>query len=327
MKVRILSQEDLRATLTMREAIPVVRRAFGQLSAGRARVPVRSRVETQEGVSLFMPAYLEESGDLAVKIVSVYSGNPALGLPTTSAIVVVLDAGTGRPVAIMDGTWLTALRTGAASGVATELLALRDASIVALFGAGVQARTQLEAVCTVRDVREVRVYDPNLFKAEELAQEMSGLGPIPSEVRPVNTPAEAVRDAEIIVTATTSKTPVFNHKDVAVGAHINAIGAYTPEMQEIDAETVRRAKVIVDSREACLAEAGDLIIPIRQGLISEAHIYAEIGEIINGVKPGRTSPREITLFKSVGNAVQDVAVASQVLRVAQERGLGRMIDL
>ncbi|MER3459382.1 MAG: ornithine cyclodeaminase, partial [Chloroflexota bacterium] len=125
MKVRILSQEDLRATLTMREAIPVVRRAFGQLSAGRARVPVRSRVETKEGVSLFMPAYLEESGDLAVKIVSVYSGNPALGLPTTSAIVVVLDAGTGRPVAIMDGTWLTALRTGAASGVATELLALR----------------------------------------------------------------------------------------------------------------------------------------------------------------------------------------------------------
>lgn len=327
MKVRILSQEDLRATITMREAIAVVRRAFGQLSAGRARVPVRSRVETKDGVSLFMPAYLEESDDLAVKIVSVYSGNPALGLPTTSAIVVVLEARTGRPLAIMDGTWLTALRTGAASGVATELLALRDASVVALFGAGVQARTQLEAVCTVRDVREVRVYDPNMFKAEMLAQEMSGLGPIPSEVRPVNTPAEAVRDAEIIVTATTSKIPVFSNRDVAVGAHINAIGAYTPEMQEIDAETVRRAKVIVDSREACLAEAGDLIIPIRQGLISEAHIYAEIGEIINGVKPGRESPREITLFKSVGNAVQDVAVASHVLRLAEERGLGRTVEL
>lgn len=327
MKVRVLSLEDLRATINMRQAIAAARQAFGQLSAGRAKVPVRSRVETGEGVSLFMPAYLEDSGDLAVKIVSVYSGNPAIGLPTTSALVVVLNAKTGQPTAIMDGTWLTALRTGAASGVATDLLALRDASVVAIFGAGVQARTQLEAVCTVRYIREVRIYDPNLFKAEMLAQDMSGLGPIPSDVNPVNTPADAVRDAEIIVTATTSAKPVFKGKDVAVGAHINAIGSYTPEMQEVDADTVRRAKVIVDSRAACLAEAGDLIIPLREGIISESHIYAEIGEIINGVKPGRESPREITLFKSVGNAVQDAAVASLILRAAEEKGLGRMVEL
>jgi len=327
LKVRILSEEDTRAAIGMKEAIAVVARAFSQLSSGRARVPVRSRIETASGVALFMPAYLQDSADLAVKIVSVYNRNPDLGLPTVSAIVVALEAKTGRPLAIMNGTWLTALRTGAASGVATELLARRDASTVALFGAGVQARTQLLAVCTVRDVREVRVYDPSFFKAESLADDMGGLGVVPSKVTPVNTPKEAILDADIVVTATTSTRPVFNSKDVMPGAHINGIGSYTPEMQEIDPETVRRAKIVVDSREACLAEAGDIIIPLRQGLISESHIYAEIGEIINGSKPGRESAREVTLFKSVGNAVQDAAVAGYILRAAEKKGLGTLVEL
>jgi ornithine cyclodeaminase len=311
----------------MRQAIEVVRQAFGQLAAGRAIVPLRSRVQTAHGVTLLMPAYLHESRDLAVKVVSVFSANPTLGLPTTSALVIVLNTQTGQPMAIMDGTWLTALRTGAASGVATDLLSVRDASIVAVFGAGVQARTQLEAVCNVRDIREVRIYAPSFFKADIIAQDMGGLGQIPSNVKAVNTPTDAVRDAEIIVTATTSKTPVFKNKDVAVGAHINGVGSYTPEMQEVDPDTVRRARVIVDSRAACLAEAGDLIIPIQQGIITQEHIYAELGEIINGVKPARESPRDITFFKSVGNAVQDAAVAGHALRAAEKKGLGKVIEL
>jgi ornithine cyclodeaminase len=327
MRIRILSKDDLQSTISMRDAIAAVRRAFGQLSAGRAQVPVRSRVETGHGVALFMPAYLEESRELAVKVVSVFGANPTLGLPTISAMVVVLDAKTGQPKALLDGAWLTALRTGAASGVATDLLAARDAASVAVFGAGVQARSQIEAVCAVRYIHQVRIYAPSFFKADIIAQDLGGLGSIPSDIKPVNTPADAVRDAEIVVTATTSHTPVFNNKDLAVGAHINAVGSYKPEMQELSAETVRRAKVIVDSREACLAEAGDLIIPLREGLITESHIYAELGEIVNGVKPGRESPREVTLFKSVGNAVQDAAVASLALRAAEEKGLGKVVEI
>jgi alanine dehydrogenase len=330
MNLRILSAADVRQAVTMAEAIQAVREAYVQLSAGQAVVPLRTPVEvaSREAVTLFMPAYLATSDALAAKIVSVFPGNPARGLPLIHAVVIVVDAETGRPAALMDGTYLTALRTGAASGVATDLLARRDARVAAIFGAGAQARTQLQAVCTVRRIEQVWVYDVSAGAAAAYVEEMRQRGaPIPADVRAADSPAQAVRDADVICTATTSTTPVFADADLKLGVHISGVGAYTPQMQEVPAETVARARVVVDSRTASLAEAGDLLIPLRQGLLTESDIHGEIGEVAAGTIPGRQSDEEITFFKSVGVAVQDVAVADLVLRRAVERGLGVEVEL
>jgi alanine dehydrogenase len=329
MKLRVLSKQDVQQAVPMREAIEIVKRAFAQLSAGKAVVPLRTQlpVERHEGVTLFMPAYLSESDDLGVKIVSVFPRNLEMGWPTIFALVVVVEAATGWPVAMMDGTYLTALRTGAASGAATDLLARKDAKVAAIFGAGVQGRTQLLAVCEVRDIERVWVYDLNSQAADRYAQEMAGEGRVPTDLQVASSPAEAAREADVICTATTSKTPVFADGDLKPGVHINAVGSFTPEMQEVPEQTVRRARIVVGSREACLSETGDLIIPIRKGLITEDAIYAELGEIAAGIKPGRDSAEEITLFKSVGNAVQDVSVARAVLTQAEALGLGIEVEL
>jgi len=323
----ILTYEEVRQALPMRRAIEAMKGAFAQLSAGQADVPLRVALDVprHNGVTLFMPAYLSTDDQMAVKIVSVFNDNPAKGLPLIHALVVVVDATTGEPAAVMDGTALTALRTGAASGAATDLLARQDARTVAVFGTGAQGRTQLEAVCTVRPIQEAWAYDVLPQQAAAYADEMSQRLSIPLNV--AETPSEAVRQADVICTATTSTSPVFDDADVQPGTHINAIGAYTPQMQEIPPETVLRARVVIDHREASLAEAGDLLIPLQQGLMTEDHIYAEVGEIAAGRKPGRTSPEEITLFKSVGVAVQDVAAASAVLEAARRLGLGTEVAL
>ncbi len=327
MKLRILSCEDVRRALPMRQAIEAMKRAFAQLSTGQADVPLRVplEVDRHNGVTLFMPAYLADDDQMAIKIVSVFNDNPAQGLPLIHALVVVVDATTGRPAAVMDGTYLTALRTGAASGAATDLLAREETHVVAVFGAGAQGRTQLEAVCAVRPIQEVWIHDVAPERAAAYAAEMSQQLSLP--VRVAKTPAEAVCQADVICTATTSTRPVFADADVRAGTHVNAIGAYTPQMQEIPAETVLRAKVVIDHRKASLAEAGDLLSPLRQGLMTEDHIYAELGKIAAGLKPGRTSPEEVTLFKSVGVAVQDVAAASAVLEAARRLGLGTEVAL
>jgi ornithine cyclodeaminase/alanine dehydrogenase-like protein (mu-crystallin family) len=310
--IRILSREDVQQALPMGQAIEAMKAAFAQLSTGRADVPLRAalQVDRHNGVTLFMPAYLAADDQMAVKIVSVFNDNPAKGLPLIHALVVVVDATTGRPAAVMDGTVLTALR---------------DVRTVAVFGAGAQGRTQLEAVCAVRPIREARVYDVAPEQAVAYADEMSQRLSLP--VRVAETPAGAVRQADVICTATTSSSPVFEDADVRPGTHINAVGAYTPHMQEVPAETVLRARVVIDHREASLAEAGDLLIPLQQGLMTEAHIYAELGEIVAGRKPGRASSEEITLFKSVGVAVQDVAAAGAVLEAARRLGLGTEVAL
>jgi ornithine cyclodeaminase/alanine dehydrogenase-like protein (mu-crystallin family) len=325
--IRVLSREEVRQALPMVHAITVMKSAFAQLSSGQADAPLRLSVHIppHNGIAFFMPAYLSGDDRLAVKIVSVFNDNPARGLPLIHALVVVLDATTGEPAAVMDGTYLTALRTGAASGAATDLLARPDAEIAAIFGAGVQGRTQLEAVCTVRPIRQAWVYDPQRERAEEFAVEMSARLMLPVWV--ADSPEQATRPAHIICTATTSSTPVFADADVRPGTHINAIGAYTPQMQEVPAETVARARVVIDHHQASLAEAGDLLIPLRQGLITEAHIHAELGEIVDGTRPGRASPEEITLFKSVGVAVQDAAAAGAVLEAARQAGLGTEVTL
>ena len=324
--IRILSAEDVRIALPMNQAVETMKKAFVQLSAGKAEVPLRVglQVPQHNGVTLFMPGYLSQDDHMAVKIVSVFNENPSKGLPLIHSLVVVLDAETGAPAAVMDGAYLTALRTGAASGAATDLLARKDAKTAAIFGAGTQARTQLEAVRSVRPIQSAWVYDPNKDRAEEYAAEMRGKLGI--EIHIANTPSQAVRAADIICTATTSSTPVFEDADLQPGCHINAVGAYTAEMQEVPVETIQRAKIVIDHRESSLAEAGDLIIPLKQALISQEDIHAELGEVAAGLKPGRETAGEITLFKSVGVAVQDVAAANAVLQAAREMNLGMEVD-
>lgn len=310
----------------MADAVEGMNRAFGALSAGYADVPLRSRVQSN-GTTLVMPVYLPESDALAVKIVSVFPANLEHGLPTIHALVLALDPQTGEPLAMMEGGSLTAIRTGAGSGAATKLLAREDAKTVAIIGSGVQAQTQLEAVCTVRAIERVLVYSRTQANAERFAEVMAGYDVVPDDIEVANSAAAAVREADIICAATTSATPVFVGEDVKPGTHINAVGSFTPEMQEVDETTIRRARVYVDSREAVMAEAGDLIIPVRAGRVPESHIYAEIGEVVLGKKTGREDNDQITYFKSVGVAAQDGVAAAIALTKAREQGIGVPLSL
>lgn len=325
MELRILTAADIRAALPMRAAIDAVGKAFGQFSAGTAEVPLRTRLHTEKGVTLLMPAYLRDSRDLAVKTVSVYGENPALGLPTVAALVQVLDPDTGMPKALLEGDTLTALRTGAAGGLAANLLARADAARVALFGAGVQSRSQLQAVMAVRSISRVDILDLNPVATRTLADEIATWPAAPQVSLGADVGA-AVKKADIVLAATTSRSPLFDGRDLRPGTHVTGVGAFTPEMREIDAATIGRARVIVDSREACLAEAGDIIAALAD-YPAEAVISAEIGEIVNGSHPGRQNDEEITFFKSVGIAAQDAAAAGAVLAAAEAQGLGQMVQL
>jgi len=330
MKIKILSNQNIKHAVNMTQAIQTVKSAFIQLSQGEAEVPLRTQIPVAEaeGISLFMPAYLRKSQALGTKIVSVFPKNPENSLPTIHALVIVIDARTGSPEAVMDGSYLTALRTGAASGLATDLLARTDSEVVAIFGAGTQGRTQLEAVCTVRSISKAWIYDPNEKSAQAFVQEMKLRGkPIPSAIYMALDPAQAVREADVICTATTSHHPVFKDDDLPPGVHINGVGSYTPNMQEIPAATVVRSKTVIDSFPAILEEAGDILIPMREGMISKHDIHGEIGQVASGKIPGRESAAEITFFKSVGNAVQDMAVARTILSRARELNLGVDVDI
>jgi len=306
----------------MPAAIEAMRDAFATLSSGGATVPVRLGLETEHGTSLFMPAYMQPSGQGGAKVVSVNPGNADAGLPVIHAVVLILDPVTGRAKALMDGTWLTALRTGAVGGLAADLLARRDADVVALFGASVQARTQLEAVRCVRDIREVRIVSQTGASATALAEELEGV-----EARRVDDPSEAIAGADIVITATSSSSPVFPGRLIEPGTHVTGVGSFTTSMREVDTDLIRRARVIVDQRDAIMEEAGDIVGPILDGEVDESIMAAEIGEIVLGEAEGRRHEAEITFFKSVGNAVQDVAVAALVMDAAEREGLGILVDL
>ena len=326
----ILNSDDIRRALPMDEAIDATKKAYASLSDGKAVVPLRTHlsIPNSDAVSLFMPAYVnsKDSQALAIKAVSLFPDNPSRGLAFIQATVLVFDPETGQALALLEGSSLTAIRTGAASGAAIDLLARKDSEVAAIFGAGIQGRTQLEAACTARDIKAVFIFDPDQAKAKSFADEMKGKGVITNDIRVAGSAKEAVENADIICTATTSLKPIFDDKDVKPGTHISAVGSYTPEMQEIPAETIQRAKVIVDSRSASMEEAGDLIQPIKAGIFDEKHIHAELGEIILGQKSGRDSEDEITYFKSVGIAVQDAMAAQVALNNAQKMDLGQKID-
>jgi ornithine cyclodeaminase/alanine dehydrogenase-like protein (mu-crystallin family) len=324
--VLVLSANDVDQCLTMKEAIESMKDAFVELTDGQAAVPPRQVVPmpASDGQILSMPAYSPHLKKCGLKFLTLMGRNPSQGLPLIHAVYLLADAEDGRPLALIDGERLTALRTGAASGVATDILARPQAKTVAIFGAGVQGRSQLEAVCNVRPIERAFVIDPDPSKAHRFCDEMaSRLG---LQVTPRSS-SEALLDAEIICTATTSPTPVFQHPELRPGVHINAVGTFRPTNREIPGETVRAARVVVDARVACLEEAGDLIMTIQDGLITDDHIHGELGELISGKKPGRSSGDEITLFKSVGNAIQDLYAASRVYSNALEKGHGHVAAL
>jgi ornithine cyclodeaminase len=328
MRFHILTAKDVRAALPMRDAIEAMRKAFGLLASGQADVPLRTAINIpkHDAVTLVMPAYLHVGNRLGAKIVSVFPNNPNLELPTIHAVVLLINAATGQAEALLEGTALTAIRTGAASGLATDLLARPDASGVAIIGAGAQARTQLEAVCCVRNIERAWVYSLSREQSEKFAAEMAGREGVPMAIEVAASAHEAAAQADIICTATTSATPVLGPGNVRPGAHVNGIGSFTPGMREIDPALVRQARVVVDQRQAALAEAGEVIACIQDGSLKESDLI-ELGEVVNGARTGRTSAEQITFFKSVGLAIQDVAAAQQALTTARQRKLGINVEL
>lgn len=320
MRLMLLSAADIQTALPMPAAITAMKTGFVALSTGQATVPLRAAVPVPEyeAVSLFMPAYLPGTG-LALKIVSVFPHNTQQNKPIIYGLVVALDATTGEPLALLDGAFLTAWRTGAGSGAATALLARPDARIGAVIGCGAQARTQVIAIDTARSLEEIRVYAPRPERVQAFIAEVQPQ--VKARLSAVASSAEAVREADVICTATTSSQPVFDGNWLKPGAHVNGVGSYTLQMQEVDAAAVRRARLFVDARAAALAEAGDLV---------SAHTgpddWTELGEVAAGLKPGRQSPDDVTFFKSVGVAVQDVAAASAALAEAKRLGLGKMVE-
>ena len=331
MDVLVLSADDVARLLPMRECIGVMRDALSALARGEALVPLRMvmRMPDASGFLGVMPGYIapggSKDGALGMKAVSVFPGNTRRGIDTHQGAVLLFEADTGRLSALMDGATITAIRTAAVSGVASDALASKDAGELAILGAGVQARTHLEAIAAVRPLRRARVWSRNAEHARSLVEEQKSRYAFPIEASP--TAEAAVRGADIIATVTASPEPVLQRDWVNEGAHINAVGSSIPTAREIDTATMAAARLFVDRRESALNEAGDVLIPMREGAITADHIVAELGEVITGKKTGRRSPAEITLFKSLGLAVEDVASAAFIAKRARAEGVGQTVKM
>lgn len=323
----LLSRDDVIKVLDMADCMDVVERAFAELASGTAVLPLRINITPPDGLALYMPAYLKELGALACKVVTVYKSNPKeYNLPTVIGKVLLQDPKTGDVICIMDGGYLTAVRTGAASGVATKYLAREDKGQVAgIFGAGVQAEMQLWAVAVARNLVRAYVYDVSAEATERFIKKMSDK--LNLEILKADSPDTMLTESDIICTATSSPTPIFDGNKVREGTHINGIGSHTPNARELDTAVVKRSKFIADSYEACLKEAGDIMIPIQEGALEKSHMHAELGEIITGKKSARADDKEITLFKSNGLAIQDVATAKLIFDKAVLAGIGVEAEL
>jgi alanine dehydrogenase len=323
----ILSRKDLRQLLTMADVIEAVERGFRAYKSGKCAVPVRMpvKIEKAEGIFLFMPSYLEKEGFFGTKIVSVFPRNIEKKLSTIQAAYLLNDPTTGELLSLMDGILLTAMRTGATSALATKYLSRKNAETLGIIGAGAQAPFQAEAVAEVRSIRKILVHDKDQRAADDFSRTVYEHLKIPVSI--MATARDVVTGSDILVTVTTSTVPVFDGQDLKTGTHINAVGAYTPEMRELDDLTVGKSKIVVDTYEGCMAEAGDLLIPIRNGKLSKENIYADLGEIVLGQKPARTREDEITLFESVGFALEDLVVASLAYGRASEKGAGLKFTL
>ena len=328
----VLTRSDVEALLTMQETIEAVEEGFRRYAAGDVVMPQRMAtvIEQRQGIYLTMPCYVGGELDaVTVKVAAIYGENPArYGLPALQGLLLLYDAVTGRALALIDAEQVTAMRTGAVSGVATKYLARRDARTVALFGAGPQARAQLEAVCAVRDIRRCLLVTRTGAHDAEFAQVMGGSLGI--EVTPVRGQSElraAVEQADILCTATNSEQPLFEGTWLRPGTHINAVGSFTAKMCELDAETVRRSRVFVDSHAAAQIEAGEIVQAIAAGAIAYSHVAGDLGSLLQGDVIGRSDDGEITLFKSVGLGLQDTVTAARVYAQAVARGVGQKVEL
>ena len=323
----LLTDSDVRRALPLVGLVDVMERALAAFSNGQVDQPVRSSVHVDRRQAFFgvMPAYLSTPPALGAKLVTVFSGNGAKGLPALYATIVLLDPETGALAAIMDGRYITSARTAAVSAVAVRHLARADAHMLAILGSGVQARSHAEALCGVKSFREVRAWSPTLEHLARFVSEAGALAQPPVE-RAANA-KDAVRGADVIVLATSSVVPVIQVDWIAPGALVISLGAHEPGMREMDAALTAQARVIVDSRAAALVEAGDIVQGIREGHFTEGHIAAELGEVILGRVAGRRTNEEIVIFKSLGMAVEDVAAAQLVLARAKEQGIGCEISL
>lgn len=326
----ILSASVQRQAMRMTEAIDAVGQALVASSLGQAVTPMRTNIPVStRGSALFMPSLVESAGGLGVKFVSVFPGNKVIGKKTIHGVMVLADVHTSEPLALLEASCLTALRTGAAAGLATKHLARADAEVLGVIGTGAQSRSIIEAIQAVRSIKEIRLYNRTIEKAQKLAEELRREQPdLPLRVVVDDSPNRVVDASDIVVTATNSLHPIFEGSDLRPGIHFNAIGSYRPDMQELPLELFRlNPKVVVESVEAAMGETGDLIIPVQQGLFSESMIHAELGDIVRGAKPGRQTEHEITVFKSVGMASMDVVVGKMLYDKALSLGLGQHVTL
>ena len=317
----ILTESDLRAVLTMGDVIEAVGQGFRALANGDATVPERLRLEVPEhnGVLLEMPAYagLDGGGALGTKIVTVFEQNTKRGLDVVQATYLLLDSETGVPISLMDGRFITAIRTAATSAVATRLMAAPGPKRLAVFGAGVQAGFHIEAMIEVAEVEQVIIASRSVDKARALADRVRVAHDLPCEVVSAK---QAADTADLICTCTSSPVPLFDGRLLKAGAHINAVGAFTPSTRELDSEAVRRARVVIDAESAAGREAGEILMPISEGAIDSSHVRGTLAEVVSGKVAGREAPSEITLFKSCGLAIEDLVTA-------RAGGVGTRVEL
>jgi alanine dehydrogenase len=323
----VLSEKEVQGLVDIDEMIQALEQAHMQFSTGEAVMPVRQVVPLPKikGRITSMPAYLSEANALGMKVVTFFPENAGKDLPAILAAVHLYSSETGKLSAVMDGTYITAIRTACASAAATKALANPETPVLGILGAGVQARTHIRALPQVRKIQNIKVYSPSGSSAYRLKEELES--EVKIKIEPVKTAEEAVCGADLLVTATTAKEPILNSGWLKPGMHINAVGSHRPEAREIDAATMSRVKLFVDSREAILTECGDVLLAIKEGAIAENHASVEIGEVLAARKAGRTKAEEITLYKSVGIAIQDVAAAHLVYQKARQRNIGLQVEI
>jgi ornithine cyclodeaminase len=319
----LLSEQDVRIVLPMAELIAAMETALAGFSANDVTQPLRSVVEVglQRALVGVMPAFISDPAALGTKVVSVFGSNAAVGLPTHFATIVLLDPMTGELLCVMDGRFITESRTAAVSAVSVKHLARRDAARLAIIGSGVQARSHLEAIGLVRELHDVTVWSRNSENRMSFAREMRHR--TTASIKVAASARDAVDGADLVVLATASREPVIESGWISDGAHVCAVGACRPDQRETDTTLMTRSRVFVDSRAGALAEAGDILLPMKESAFSSDRIAGELGEVVLGRIAGRTGPGEVTLFKSLGMAVEDVAAAHLAYVKAAERGLGR----
>jgi ornithine cyclodeaminase len=325
----ILDSDQVRQALPMPAAVEAMKQALQAISDGQVTMPHRTHLNfpDRNGTTLVMPAHVGTGSidSLAVKVVSVFGDNPGRDLPRIMAAVMVFDPETGQPLALLEGTTLTQIRTAAASGAATDLLARPDCQTLAVIGAGVQARSHIEAMTCVRAIKRIHLASRTRESCQRLVEDLAGKLPEDCQVVIFDDASQAVAEADLVCTVSTSSAPLFGSSAIRPGTHINAVGSYQPHVVEIPADVIARARVFVDHLASALEEAGDLLQPIQAGLIGADHVRGEVGEVIAGRLQGRTDAAQITLFKSVGNAVEDCLAAGAAIRGARKMKLGHEI--